>query len=131
MWKLGRRGRAAFVGAAAIAGASVLVGASPSVTAEEPVVVAEPYGTMTLAVANGKATITLTKVDGGVLTETLTAAARCSLPSDKAGDPDLLDFGYPSEVTQFGVGLNVNDIGVRAKNNCATDSGHVVGARVA
>jgi hypothetical protein len=122
MWKLGRKGRAAFVGAAAIAGATVLVGASPSATAEGPVVVQETYGTLRIGIADGVANVLLRKADGSELAQTFTATNKCGLQS--SGAPLV---SFTPDGGQFGAGLNVNEIGVRAKNNCATDSGRISG----
>jgi hypothetical protein len=101
----------------------VLVGASPSATAEDPVIVEQRYGTLRVGIANGVATVQLTKTDGSVLKQTLTAGSKCAIVSSGSALVSITAAGG-----QAGVGLNVNEIGVRAKNNCASDSGRISGS---
>lgn len=124
MKKSGRTRRALLVGALAIGGAVVFSAAVPHATADGPVEVNQPYGVLRLRITAGERTITFDPAPGVNATpapQTISVNNKCGTSTN--GSLMVIT----STGGNQGVGLEGTNLGVRSKNNCATDSGRING----
>ena len=114
---------ALMVGALALGGAAVFSASGP-VTADdpEPVEVNQPYGILRLQITGSAKTVTFTPAPGvnaAAATQMLTVNSKCGVSTDGS----LLMIAQTGG--NQGLGIEGTNLGVRSKNNCATDSGRV------